>query len=109
MLGDYFYRKLPRRVQGRIEELVSALQKAAKDDLVSIIVHGSVARGDWREATSDVDLIVVLKKSTRDLLTAIGDPIALARAACRVETMILVEEEIPRAADVFPLFYQDIR
>src|SRR5687767_379116 len=61
MLGDYYFRKLPRRVQGRVEELVAALGEIAKDDLSSVLVHGSVARGDWVEGKSDIDLIVVVK------------------------------------------------
>lgn len=107
--GDYYYRKLPRRVQGRLEELSTSLQEIAADALTSIILHGSVARGDWVEETSDVDVIVVLKKAERETLERIGDALALARGAARVEAMILVESEIARAADVFPLYYQDIR
>lgn len=108
-LGDYYYRKLPRRVQGRLEELSSSLQEIAAEDLASIVVHGSVARGDWVEGSSDVDVIIVLKKAERGTLERIGDALALARAGAQVEAMILVEREIARAADVFPLYYQDIR
>jgi hypothetical protein len=33
----------------------------------------------------------------------------LARFSARIETMILTEAEIPRAADAFPLLYDDIK
>jgi len=109
MLGDYYYRKLPRRVQGRVEELLESLKDIAKDDLASVMLHGSVARGDWDETTSDVDMVIVVKKTSREALTLMGDVLALARAGARVEAMILIEADIARSADVFPLYYQDIR
>ena len=33
----------------------------------------------------------------------------MARASARIEVMILHRDEIPRAADVFPLLYDDVR
>lgn len=108
-LGDYYFRKLPRRVQGRVEELVRSAREIAGDDLCSLLLHGSVARGDWSEGSSDIDVVVVLKRARREALTLLGDALALARASARVEAMILLEHEIARAADVFPLYYQDIR
>lgn len=109
MLGDYYYRKLPRRVQGRVEELLHALRDVAGEQLSSVMLHGSVARGDWEEDSSDVDIVIVLKSATREMLTRMSDALALARAGARVEAMILIEAEIARSADVFPLYYQDIR
>lgn len=109
MLGDYYYRKLPRKIQGRIEALLQELDTIAGPDLASVIIHGSVVRAEWVEAKSDIDLIVVLKRATREILTGLGEPLAVARAAARVDAMILVEAEIARASDVFPLFYRDIQ
>ncbi len=109
MLGDYYYRKLPRKVQGRVEAMLHDLEKTAGGELCSVIVHGSVARAEWIEGKSDIDVIVVLRSAERKLLSALGDCLAVARTAARVDAMILVEAEIGRASDVFPLFYQDIR
>lgn len=108
-MSDYNYRRLPRSIQARMEDLVRALKDALGEDLRSVIVHGSVARDDWREGESDIDVLVVLERSPRALLEKLTDPFAIARAAARVEPMILVESEISRAADVFPLLYDDIK
>jgi predicted nucleotidyltransferase len=108
-MSDYFYRRLPRAIQSRTEELVMTLKETLGDDLRSFVVHGSAARDDWKEGASDIDVIVVLAKSNRDILDKIASPLAVARGAARVEAMILVEDEIARAADVFPLLYDDIR
>lgn len=109
MLGDYYYRKLPRKVQGRIEAMLHDLEKIAGAELRGVILHGSVARAEWVEGKSDIDVIVVLGSAQRTLLASLADCLAVARTAARVDAMILVEAEIGRASDVFPLFYQDIR
>jgi Nucleotidyltransferase domain. len=43
------------------EEIVKAFLKVYEDDLVSLVLFGSYARGDQRKY-SDIDLLVVLKK-----------------------------------------------
>ncbi|MFT3774224.1 MAG: nucleotidyltransferase domain-containing protein [Minicystis sp.] len=100
--------KLPAPVRRRIDDLKKSLTATLGDDLACLLIHGSAARGEYREGQSDVDLMLVLKEATRDKLAAIANPIQLARYAARIETMILTSAEIPRAADVFPLLYDDI-
>jgi predicted nucleotidyltransferase len=101
--------KLPAATRERLDDLTRALQGALGDDLVSLVVHGSAVRGGFRDRESDVDVVVVLAKAPRERLDAIANAVALARNAARIECMILVESEIGRAADVFPLFYSDIQ
>jgi len=95
-------------VKQRIDELVAALKKAHGDELSGVLVHGSAARGGWREGR-DVDLVVVLKKSSREALERAANALQGARWSARIEAMVLVESEIARAADVFPIFYDEIR
>src|SRR5262249_5167380 len=45
----------------------------------------------------------------RDALLSVANTLSVARTALRFEAVILAADEIPRAADVFPLFYDDIR
>jgi predicted nucleotidyltransferase len=100
---------LPKAVRDRLEELKDSLARALGDDLVGLVVFGSAARGGYHEGKSDVDVAVVLREAPRDKLEAIGNAVVLARNAARIEAMILTEAEIPRASDVFPLLYDDIR
>lgn len=109
MKNDYYWESVPRRVRDHAQELVDGLQKAAEDDLVGVIVHGSAARGDFEPDHSDVDVVIVLARSSRAVLERMGNALALARSSARIEAMILVEPEIARAADVFPLFYEEIK
>lgn len=103
------YDTVPRSVRDHVSELVRELETIAGADLTAVIVYGSAARGEFKQGTSDVDLVIVLARAERQVLERMGEPLAVARAVARVDAMIVVEGEIHRAADVFPLFYDDIR
>ncbi|MFB6491121.1 MAG: nucleotidyltransferase domain-containing protein [Thermoproteus sp. AZ2] len=46
--------------RGLLSKLVELLRERLGDDLVSVVVYGSVARGDYRR-DSDVDLLIIAK------------------------------------------------
>lgn len=100
---------LPEPLRKRLQLLQGDLVKILGDNLVGLLAFGSAARGEFREGTSDVDVVVVLREATAAALQAISNPLQVARNAARIEAMVLVADEIPRAADVFPLFYDDLR
>jgi predicted nucleotidyltransferase len=93
----------------RLDELKSALSKTLGDDLVAMVVYGSAARGGYKEGQSDVDVAIVLKSATRAKLESISNMMQLARYSARIEAIVLTADEIVRAADVFPLLYDDIK
>jgi predicted nucleotidyltransferase len=100
---------LPAGVRERLDEFTKNLEKALTKDLVGILVHGSVVRGEYRPGESDVDVIVILEKADFTHLEAIGNALQLARYSARIEAMILVESEIAGASDAFPLLYDEIK
>lgn len=100
---------LPEGVRKRLDELRDALVKAAGDKLSAMIVFGSAARGGWREGRSDVDVMLVLHDDGREMLERIGHPLLVARYAARIEAILLRADEVGRAADVFPLLYDEVR
>jgi predicted nucleotidyltransferase len=100
---------LPEPLRKRLQSLQGELSRALGDNLVALLVFGSAARGEFREQVSDVDLVVVLREASAAALSALSNPLQVARNAARIEAMVLVADEIPRAADVFPLFYDDLR
>lgn len=100
---------LPAGVRERLQELAKNLEAALGENLVGILVHGSVVRGEYRPGESDVDVIVILDKADFAQLEAIGNPLQLARYSARIEAMILTESEIGGASDAFPLLYDEIK
>jgi predicted nucleotidyltransferase len=101
--------RLPEETRNRLRELADTLRKQLGDNLVSLIAFGSAVRGGWREGKSDVDLVLVLRDTSREPLASIANTLTIARTARRFETMILAADELGRAADAFPLFYDDIK
>ncbi len=99
---------LPKETHAALDELASALERAAGPNLAALVVHGSAVRGDFEPERSDVDVVVVLHDSSLEKLEEVAEPLLLARNAGRVEAMILRLDEIARSADVFPVFYADI-
>jgi predicted nucleotidyltransferase len=100
---------LPASIRSRLEELAKDLESQLGKNLVSLLAFGSAARGGWDSGRSDVDLVLVLKDPSTKELLSIANTLTVARTSLRFEAVILQEDEIPRAADVFPLFYDDIR
>ncbi len=100
---------LPSAIRERLAEFANNLQTTLGDDLVGILVHGSVVRGEYRPGESDVDVIVVLGRAEFDQLEAIGNAMQVARYSARIEAMLLLESEIAGASDVFPLLYDEIK
>jgi len=101
--------RLPSNTKLKLEELRDALVGALGEELQSLVVYGSAVRGGFLEGRSDVDLLVVLRTDDRSLLETIGGALLLARTSARIESMILRGDELQRAADVFPLLYDDVR
>jgi predicted nucleotidyltransferase len=100
---------LPPPVRARLDELGAGLRAALGERLKALAIFGSLPRGEYRPEHSDIDLLLVIDGPSRATLEAIGRPLQLARNAARIECVILDAAEIPHAADVFPLFYDDIR
>ncbi len=99
---------LPAGTRYRLEELTRALAGSLGDGLRAVIVYGSAVRGGLTPM-SDVDVLVVVDDDSVGALLGIKDALGVARTAARIDCRILKTDEIPRAADVFPVFYDDVR
>jgi len=58
-------------VQALIAKLVERLKEEFGDNLVSVVLYGSVARGDYRP-DSDIDLLLVLRGAPSCSVRATG-------------------------------------
>jgi predicted nucleotidyltransferase len=105
---DYQFKKLPRSVQGRVEELLGVLRSAWGDDFSGLILFGSVARGEWVQGRSDLDAVIVARELSPKALSAVSEAVAVAEAAVHLDPLLLEEGEIQRSADVWPLLFQDV-
>lgn len=90
-----------------IEHFVAALREGFGDDLRSVVLFGSAAE-DRLRSTSDVNVIVVLRRFESARAAAVGDAARLARAAVRLAPMFLLESEIGEASADFAVKFADV-
>ena len=97
---------VPELVARALTKLTGALEPL--DDVRGLVLYGSLARGEYRAAESDVNLVVSLERGSAEALSALREPLRAAWRAVRVEPFLVRATEVVRLADVFPLKILDI-
>jgi len=98
---------LPDAIERTITAFVDAAKQAFGDDLVSIVLFGSGAEQNLR-ATSDVNILLVLKRFDQNQADALREPLRFAHAAIELNAMFLLEAEVPLAMEAFAVKFSDI-
>ena len=98
---------LPPQVEQSINRFVEDVRAAFGADLVSIVMYGSAAEGRLR-ATSDVNTLLVLKRFDQAHADQMREPMRLAHATVQMNTMFLLEAEVPTAMEAFAVKFADI-
>lgn len=98
---------LPEEIQRHLDVFVAAAQTAFGDDLAAAVLFGSAADGQVR-ATSDVNLLLLLKRFTPQTADALRGSLRMAHAAIDLQVMFLLESELTQAADAFAVKFADI-
>lgn len=99
-----------KKPEGKLQELVSRLQQACGNNLLSVVVYGSAAREDFHETFSDVNLLVVLQKLEPASLVAVADVVRWwSREEKLRPPLIMTLEELRESADVFAIELLDIK
>lgn len=98
---------LPDNVRHFLSDFVADAQRAFADDFVSAVLFGSAAEGALRKS-SDVNLLLILKKYEPTGGEQIRDSLAAAEAAILLRVMFFSEQEIPAAYQAFSLKFSDI-
>ena len=98
---------LPPQVAAELQQLVSAAQASFCDDLISIILYGSAAEGRLR-ATSDVNLLFILRRFSPQGIDPFREPLRNAYAAVNARVMFVLEDELCDAVEEFAVKFDDI-
>jgi predicted nucleotidyltransferase len=92
-----------------LQDWVMVLKQELGNNLLSVILYGSAARGDHVSARSDLNLMLVFKKLDLKHIALVN---RLMRRKVRKQLPQLVfwtEDELKHAWDVFPLEFVDIK
>jgi len=99
--------QLPDLVTRWLDDFVQSARDSFGGDLLSITLFGSAAEGKLRPS-SDVNLILVLKRFDQGAADAMSEPLRAAHAAIMLEAMFILESEIVLAAEAFAVKFADI-
>jgi hypothetical protein len=92
-----------------LKELVTKLEHAFSDRLVSVILYGSAAAPEHADRFSDLNILCVLKQvMPRELME--GEPVLnWWRAKGQPWPLLLSEDEVHNSADSFPIEFHDMK
>jgi predicted nucleotidyltransferase len=96
---------LEQKLSGLIERLTSAFG----DRLVSAILYGSAAAGDWHTQRSDLNVLCVLDRLTPAELAKSEPVFRWWREQGNPPPLLLTAEEVTTSSDCFPMEFHDMR
>ncbi|WP_157288528.1 nucleotidyltransferase domain-containing protein [Uliginosibacterium gangwonense] len=91
-----------------LDEFVQEAQRAFGEDLLSVILFGSAAEGRMRQQ-SDVNLIVYLADFEQARVDEFRSALRVCHSAIRASVMFLLRDELPEAARLFAVKFNDIK
>ena len=92
-----------------LKELVTKLEHAYQDRLVSVILYGSGASGDHHAKFSDLNVLCVLKQITPRELGESEPIFRWWKEHKHPAPLLMSEEEVHNSADCFPIEYHDMK
>lgn len=95
-------------LDGVLEELVGAARQCFATDLVMVALFGSAAE-DRLRPSSDVNVLFVLECFDAAKVDAFRAALRTAHSALLVQAMFLLRQELPVAAELFAVKFNDIR
>ena len=93
----------------QLDSLVEKLRKALGPDLVSVVLYGSAAVGDYQEKFSDYNVLCVLTQITPAQLGATETVFRWWREQGNPAPLLLTEHEVQTSTDCFAIEFHDIR
>ena len=92
-----------------LRRMMQGLAEALGPKLRGAVLYGSAARGDFHEATSDLNLLLVLEDLDPATLEALTPAVERWRAKGHHAPRLFTTRLIAESADVFPIEFLDIR
>jgi hypothetical protein len=92
-----------------LRELVDGLSQALGDKLLSVLVYGSKASGEYHEGRSDVNVFVLLENASWETLGLLTKPIRAWTQAGHAVPVWIQKSELQTYADSLPIEFLDMQ
>jgi predicted nucleotidyltransferase len=93
----------------QINEFISRLRTASGENLLSVILYGSAADGEFHPDFSNVNLLCVLRETTFATLAAMAPAVEWWTRQKHHAPLVLTREELERSTDVFSIEFLDMK
>lgn len=94
----------------QINEFVTRLRQSSGENLLSVILYGSAADGEFHPDFSNINLLCLLRESSFSALTAIAPAVDWwTRQQKHHEPMVLTRDELEHSTDVFSIEILDMQ
>ena len=93
----------------QLDEFVSRMQKAAGENLHSVILYGSAAAGDFNPEFSDLNLLCLLRETSFPKLSAVAGVVGWWHGQKHPTPLVMTPEELERSSDVFSIELLDMQ
>lgn len=101
--------KTPEKPQDIFEPLTKDYLNVYGDDLISLILYGSAAGGDYIKGKSDINILVVLTQSGIDRLDACLQLVKAWRKRSVAVPLLMTKEFITSSLDAYPIEFLNMR
>lgn len=95
-------------MEQKLNSLVERLQAAFGDRLISVVLYGSAATGDWQAHRSDLNVLCVLTKVSLSELAESEPIFRWWREEGNPSPLLMSANEVRRSQDCFPMEFRDL-
>ena len=92
-----------------IGDFVDKLRAAAGDNLLSVVLYGSAAQGEFHPEYSDLNLLCLVRETSFSALATISEVVEWWRGKKHRPPLVLTSEELKTTADVFSIEFLDMK
>lgn len=100
---------LPETIQEGLTSFCSELVEELGSSLVSVVLYGGLAKGEYTSGTSDVNVMIVLDTVTVHALDGAAPIVRGGARDMRLAAMLVEECDLRRSAEVFPIKFLDMQ
>jgi hypothetical protein len=100
---------LPEDLKKELHIFCEDIIQLIKDDLGAIILYGGVAKEEFDVESSDINLMIVLKRINVEILDKINPRIQKGVLKLTLAPFILSEDDIKASFNLFPIKFLDIK
>lgn len=99
---------LPGKIRKIVDSFITGLKNIYPDQLISVVLYGSAASGEYASKYSNVNLVILLKDASIPSIRKAAPLINKNRFAV-INPLFFTEGHIKNSTDVFPIEFLDMK